>query len=222
MKSYGQYCPIARSSEILAQRWTPLLIRTLLNGPSTYGHLADQAPGIPRSLLTSRLRELSALGLVEKSTNGLYLLTEPGSDLGRVIDAMGHWGERWLEVTPEHADPVYFLNSWVDTYLVETALPEQRVVVRFDLTDQPPRVSPMWVIFDKGNSEVCREYPGFEESLIVEGESVALAEWHLGRAEWVEIIASERISVSGPPRLARALPTWNARSGWVPAAHPSG
>ena len=150
MKSYGQYCPIARSSEILAQRWTPLIVRTLLNGPSSYGNLADQAPGIPRSLLTTRLRELTALGLVEKSTEGSYLLTTPGEDLGRVIDAIGEWGERWLEVKPEHADPVYFLNSWVNTYLVPR-MPclQERVVVRFDLTDQPPPVSPMWVIFEK-------------------------------------------------------------------------
>ena len=220
VKSYGQYCPIARSSEILAQRWTPLIIRTLLNGPSTYGNLADQAPGIPRSLLTARLRELETMGLCEKSVDGKYELTPPGSDLGRVIAAMGEWGERWLEVTPEHADPVYFLNSWVNTYLAVDLLPPHRVVVRFDLTDQPAQLSPMWVVFDRDDSEVCREYPGFEEDLVVQGESVALAEWHLGRLEWGQILKSGRISVGGAPTLARRLPTWNRRSRWVDADHP--
>ncbi|MCL1601489.1 MAG: helix-turn-helix transcriptional regulator, partial [Actinomycetia bacterium] len=69
MKTYAQYCPIARTSEILAQRWTPIIVRSLLNGSSSYNSLVDQAPGIPRSLLTSRLRELQSAGLVVKVAN---------------------------------------------------------------------------------------------------------------------------------------------------------
>ena len=225
MRSYGQYCPIARASEILAQRWSPIIIRNLLNGPSSYKDLADQAPGIPRSLLTSRLRELQSLELVEKTSNpdrtgNVYQLTEPGRDLASVINAMGTWGERWLEVTPEHADPVYFLNSWTSTYLNQDKLPDQRVVVRFDFTDQPPKVNPMWVIFHQNQSEVCRKHPGYQEDLIVEAESVALAEWHLGRTQWATAIAAGRITVRGMPKLAKALPTWNRRSRWLSADHP--
>lgn len=225
MKTYAQYCPIARTSEFLAQRWTPIIVRNLLNAPSSYSSLADQAPGIPRSLLTSRLRELQSLALVVKmpnptGTGHVYTLTEPGEDLARVINAMGVWGERWLEVTPQHADPVYFLNSWVNTYLNHDALPETRVVVRFDFVDQPPKTSPMWVIFDKHNSEVCRGNPGHDEDLIVKGEAVVLAEWHLGRIEWTRAVASGRIAISGIPKLAKALPTWNQRSRWASDPHP--
>ena len=122
MKTYAQYCPIARTSEVLAQRWTPIIIRNLLNAPASYSSLADQAPGIPRSLLTSRLRDLQSVDIVEKTPNEngsgtVYRLTEQGEDLATVINAMGEWGERWLEVTPEHADPLYFLNSWINVYL---------------------------------------------------------------------------------------------------------
>jgi DNA-binding HxlR family transcriptional regulator len=149
VKSYNQYCPIARSSEILAQRWTPIIIRNLLNGPTAYNRLADQAPGIPRSLLTSRLRELQSAQLVTKTQNpdnqgNLYQLTEAGQDLAPVITAMGEWGERWLDVAPQHADPVYFLNSWITSDLNHDALPNRRVTVRFDFTDQPAKVSRMW------------------------------------------------------------------------------
>lgn len=225
VKTYAQYCPIARTSEFLAQRWTPIIVRNLLNGPSSYTSLADQAPGIPRSLLTSRLRELQSLELVVKTPNpggtgNLYSLTEPGEDLARVIDAMGVWGERWLEVTPQHADPVYFLNSWINGYLNDDTLPERRVVVRFDFVDQPPKVTPMWVIFEKGNSEVCRGNPGYDEDLIVEGEAVALAEWHLGRIEWGRAVKSGRITIRGTRALAKALPTWNQRSRWAHRSSP--
>lgn len=225
VKTYAQYCPIARTSEILAQRWTPILVRNLLNGPSGYNDLASQAPGIPRSLLTSRLRELQSVGLVVKTANpfgpgSVYGLTEPGEDLAGVINAMGIWGERWLDVTPRDADPLYFLNSWINTYLNRDALPEQQVVVRFNFTDQPPKTSPMWVIFDRHHPEVCRGNPGYDEDLIVNAESVALAEWHLGRTEWTHAVADGRITISGLPKLARALPTWNQRSRWTNTPHP--
>ena len=65
MRTYGQYCPIARAAEILAERWTPLILRNLLLGSTTFSQIADGAPGIPRSLLTSRLRELERVGVVE-------------------------------------------------------------------------------------------------------------------------------------------------------------
>lgn len=224
VKSYAQYCPIARTSEILAQRWTPIIVRNLLNGPATYSSLADQAPGIPRSLLTSRLRELQATDLVEKTPKpdgrgSVYRLTTPGEDLATVIDAMGNWGERWLEVTTQHADPLYFLNSWVDVYLNEDALPDHRVTARFEFTDQPPKVSPMWVIFHRQQSEVCRQDPGYPEDLIIRAESVALAEWHLGRIEWAHATKQGRITVEGIPKLKRAFPTWNRRSRWKDTQH---
>ena len=225
MRTYGQYCPIARASEILAQRWTPIIVRDLLNGPTTYSRLADGAPGLSRTLLTTRLRELQRVGIVEttKSPNGkssLYGLTEAGKDLGDVLLAIGSWGERWLEVAPEHADPGFVLNSWCKMYLAYDKLPERRVVARFDFPDQPRKGSPLWLVFDGDNSEVCRKAPGFEEDLVVKAESVALAEWHLGRTEWAAAVQSGRIQVTGLPRLAKALPTWNRRSKWVPADHP--
>lgn len=225
MKTYRQYCPIARASEILAQRWTPIIIRDLLNGPTTYSKLADGAPGLSRTLLTTRLRELQRLGLVDTTPDAegkgsLYRLTESGDDLGDVLSAIGNWGERWLEVAPEHADPGLVLNSWSKIYLATDKLPRQRVVARFDFPDQPKKGTPLWLIFDGENTEVCRKPPGFEEDLIVTAQSVALAEWHLGRTEWEDAIAQDRIKVTGLPKLARALPTWNRRSRWVSADHP--
>jgi DNA-binding HxlR family transcriptional regulator len=69
MRSYGQYCPIARASAVLAERWTPIILRNLLNGCTTFTDIADGAPGIPRSLLTGRLRELERVGVVWSEAN---------------------------------------------------------------------------------------------------------------------------------------------------------
>jgi DNA-binding HxlR family transcriptional regulator len=225
VKTYRQYCPIARASEILAQRWTPIIVRDLLAGPTTYTKLADGAPGLSRTLLTTRLRELQRLHLVEKThePNGngsLYQLTEAGEDLADVLQSIGIWGERWLDVTPEHANPGSVLNAWCNTYLATDRLPNHRVVARFDFPDQPKTGNPLWIIFNGDKSEVCRKHPGFDEDLIVTAESVALVEWHLGRIEWTEAINTKRIQVTGLPRLANALPTWNQRSIWTNADHP--
>ena len=220
MRTYGQYCPIARATEVLAERWTPIIIRNLLNGCNTFTAILEDAPGISRTLLTSRLRDLEKVGVVEISPNpegngSVYHLTEAGNDLRDVIVSIGMWGERWLDLGPQHVDPGVVLNSWVKWYLATDRLPDRRVVVRFDLPDEPKKTNTAWIIFDLDNSEVCRSHPGFEEDLVVTAESKALAEWHLGRIEWIDAIRTQRIRVSGTPTLATALPTWNRRSAWA-------
>jgi DNA-binding HxlR family transcriptional regulator len=220
MRNYGQYCPIARASAVVAERWTPIILRNLLNGCTTFTDIADGAPGIPRSLLTGRLRELERIGVVwsEKNPAGrgtLYHLTEAGQDLKDLLYTLGTWGERWLELAHEHVNPYVVLWAWCEWYLVRERLPDHRVVVRFEFPDQPLSSRWFWVVFDGERSEVCRKDPGFEEDLAVEAESMALAEWHLGRVEWDDALEAGRINVTGPRRLGRLLPTWNRRSAFA-------
>ena len=144
MRTYGQYCPIARASEILAERWTPIVIRNLLLGCNTFSEIAAGVPGIPKALLSTRLKQLEEAGIVDTTPNPsrrghFYQLTEAGQDLGDVLMAMGAWGERWLELAPEHVDPTLVLWSWSRNYLAHDRLPDRRVVVRFEFNDQPRR-----------------------------------------------------------------------------------
>lgn len=217
MRTYGQYCPIARASEVLAERWTPIIVRDLLNGSTTFTELAEGAPGLSRTLLTSRLRDLERVGVVTKSPDGKkfsYGLSEAGRGLAEVLLAMGKWGEQWMELAPQHLDAGVVLNSWVRMYLALDRLPKRRVVVRFDIPEMPKKGNQLWIIFHGSDSEVCRSDPGYQEDLVVTVQARALAEWHLGRIEWVEAVRAQRIQVSGPRPLAKALPTWNLRSGW--------
>ena len=64
MGSYGQYCPIARASEILAERWTPLVIRNLMFGADSFAELARGLPAMSRSMLAKRLRELEHANVI--------------------------------------------------------------------------------------------------------------------------------------------------------------
>ena len=60
MRTYGQYCPIARASEILAERWTPLVVRNLLFGADTFSQIARGVPTMSRSMLVTRLERARA------------------------------------------------------------------------------------------------------------------------------------------------------------------
>ena len=220
MRTYGQYCPIARASEILAERWTPIILRDILNGVDTFSALADGSPGLSRTLLSNRLRELERAGVIEvtpitEGRGNTYTPTEAGRDLGDVMRALGTWGERWIELAPEHLDPGVVLESWVRLYIDYEELPTRRTVVRFDFPDLPKKGNHLWVIFNNEDSEVCVTDPGFTEDLVVTAESRALAEWHLGNTSWDEALRTERIKVDGPPALAKALPKWNRQSGWA-------
>jgi DNA-binding HxlR family transcriptional regulator len=217
MRTYGQYCPIARASEIFAERWTPIILRNVLNGSVTFTEIANGAPGLSRTLLSTRLRQLQRAGVIEGSPHpsgrgSLYHPTEAGRELMTVMKALGAWGERWIELGPHHLDPGFVLHAWVHWYLERDRLPERRVVVRFDFPGLPGKVKSMWVLFDGGRSEICRKDPGFEVDVYVEADARALAEWHLGRIEWAEALREDLIRVQGPRTLARALPTWNKRS----------
>lgn len=223
MKTYGQFCPIARASEVLAERWTPIIIRNLLLGCRTFNEIASGAPGLSRALLSRRLRELERAGVIETSPkpNGhgsVYELTQAGRELWGVLQAMRSWGERWLEVTPAHSDPDVVLWSWSTTYLRRECLPEGRVLVRFEFPGQPAHRRRLWLLVEDGEAEVCHKHPGFEENLVVAVEEPrSFARWHLGLIEWGAALRAGHIRISGRRDLARALPTWNARPNLDPA-----
>ena len=119
MRTYGQYCPIARGAEIFAERWTPLLVRNLLVGCDSFGAILEGAPGMPRSLLSQRLRALEKDGVIERRSAGrrvTYHLTDCGRELADVCYALGVWGARWLEHTPSDLDA--YLALWYFARLI--------------------------------------------------------------------------------------------------------
>ena len=91
MKSYGQYCGLARGLDLIGERWVLLIVRELLNGPRRYSELADGLPGIASNLLAERLRSMQANGLVDRTDDDRYQLTEWGEGLRDVVFAIGRW-----------------------------------------------------------------------------------------------------------------------------------
>lgn len=185
------------------------MVRNLLYGCHTFSEIARGVPAMSRSLLIKRLKELDRAGVVTKLADGTYQLTDAGADLAGVIDALGVWGERWLEVTTEHTDPGFVLWSWARYYIDSDALPDRRVLVEFTFPDQPPTNRRYWLLAEGQAAELCYSHPGGEPDVFVTAGSEAFTRWHVGQLDWRQALAQGSITVTGPTKLARALPTWN-------------
>jgi DNA-binding HxlR family transcriptional regulator len=102
-KRYGQACPVAKSLELVGERWTLLLVRDLLEGARRYEDLRQSLPGIAPALLSDRLKIMDEHGLVEREfysehpPRAQYKLTDRGRELGLVVGALAAWGSRHLE-----------------------------------------------------------------------------------------------------------------------------
>jgi len=99
-KQYGQACPVAKSLELVGERWTLLLVRDLLGGARRFQDLQASLPGIAPTLLSDRLKVMETHGIVtrrfysEHPPRAEYILTDRGRELGFVIGALAAWGSR--------------------------------------------------------------------------------------------------------------------------------
>ena len=216
MRTYGQYCPIARASELLAERWSIIILRNIvILGCRTFNEISNSAPGLSRGLLSKRLRELERAGVIEirpkpDGLGSIYDPTDAGRGLWEVMVALQHWGSKWAELRPEQAHPGVVLWMWATFFLDHDRLPQRRVLVRFDYPTLRGPGSRCWLLVERGDAEICEKFPGGEESLVVVvNDPVAFARWHLGELAWRNALHSGAIEVTGSRQLARALPMWH-------------
>jgi DNA-binding HxlR family transcriptional regulator len=219
MQKYNQYCPIARASEIFAERWTPLILRELVLGSHRFNEIERGLPGISRSLLSSRLRELEDAGVLQRLPGahpGIaeYHLSEAGCELKSVLDSLGKWGIRWAfgDPKPEEMDAgllVWRIHQRIDREL----LPDRRTVVEFDFSGHHPRR--VWLLLEPREVSVCVTPPRFDPDVIVRADLMLFYRVWLGEIDYDAAIRCARIIVEGPPVLAKQLPRWFL---WSPMA----
>src|SRR5512143_3655210 len=108
--SYQQFCPVAMAAEILCTRWTVVVLRELLAGSTRFNDLRRGVPRMSPALLSQRLKDLEAAGVVRRSgagpESGEYHPPPAGLELGPLVMAFGHWGQRWIrsELSLQHLD----------------------------------------------------------------------------------------------------------------------
>ena len=221
MPAYGNFCPVSMATDVLADRWTPMILRELILGNTRFNDIARGLPGISRSLLVQRLKHLERKGVVEawplpSGRGNEYQLTPAGKDLEPVVLALGRWAVQWLfhELDPHEVDPST-LMWWMHRLVDVEQLPATRVVVQFDHT-APERQS-VWLVLDRGEASVCVQHPGFDVDLLVTSTTPTLGEVFSGFCSWERAIALGTIKVDGSPRLVKALPRWFQWSPFAPA-----
>jgi DNA-binding HxlR family transcriptional regulator len=219
MYLYGQYCPVARASEILADRWTPLIVRELLAGLRHFNDLDRGLPGISRALLVERLRRLERMRIVERhaSAEGRaveYALTRAGRELQCVIDVLGGWGARWAfgDPRPSELDPIVLL-WWMRRWVRRHHLPARRVVIEFDL--RGGRTGTYWLVLQRDDVSVCLQHPKFDIDLRVSADIAGFYRVWLGRTTLGEATRGGLVRLAGLPAAVRAFPHWFA---WSPMA----
>jgi DNA-binding HxlR family transcriptional regulator len=212
MRSSDDYCPVAKSVEVLGDRWCLLLVREMLRGVDRFNELERSVPGISRSVLAQRLRHLEREGIVDRRVGADgrmtdYRLTDAGRELGSVVGALNDWGVRWRipDGGPPDLDPDG-LMLWVRRHVVLDRLPPDRVVIGFRLLARGRRS--YWLVLQPGEVSLCPEHPGFEENLWITAEATTLYLVFLGRISLSTAMDDEGLRVDGPPRLVRALPGW--------------
>jgi DNA-binding HxlR family transcriptional regulator len=212
MRSYGQYCPMAMSLELVGERWTLLIIRDLLCGVSHFNDLARGLPGISRALLAQRLRQLERDGLVTRrvAADGRateYQLTPAGQELHSVVATFVAWGTRWAfdHPKPDHLDPVLLL-WWMRGAVRRDRLPSHRVVVQFDF--QGARSGTLWLLLDPTDVSVCLTPPGGDIDMLVTADLAAFYRVWAGRLSLTAARQADLVRLDGPPALTRAFPDW--------------
>ena len=117
MRTYDQYCGIAKALDVLGQRWTPLILRELLLGPRRYSELQRALPGITTNLLAARIQHLEAEGLVaggrrQSDGRNAWSLTDLGEAARPALLALGAFGSRWMkEIGDDHVSGRWFVVS---------------------------------------------------------------------------------------------------------------
>lgn len=212
--SYRQFCPVAMAAETLCTRWTMVLVRELVAGSTRFNELRRGVPRMSPTLLSRRLRELEAAGIVERTPvrgeRGVweYRLTEAGRDLRPVVEAFGIWGQRWIESRPslENLDPS--LLMWdMRRNLDPRPLPAARTVIQVRYPELPPARADWWLVVDAtGEVDLCSTDPGFEIDLYVTTDLRTMTAIWMG----LESVAAagERIAFDGRREIAASMQKW--------------
>jgi DNA-binding HxlR family transcriptional regulator len=213
---YGQFCPIAKASEVLATRWTPLILRELMADVRTFNDIHRGVPLISRAVLTARLRELEHHGVIERRARAdggghEYWLTPAGDAFRPVVSELGHWGlvHARDSLRPDDLDPTLLLWGFRKR-AIRDALPDRRVVVRFEFSGVPANRTKfriLWLLLERSGVDICAKDPGYPVDLICRGKIADFVAVYLGHVPWRDM-AGKALCIEGNPSLAAQLPGW--------------
>lgn len=228
METYSQFCPVALAAEVLTRRWTPLLIRELLCGSTRFNDLRRGVPRMSPSLLSKRLDELEAAGIVTRSVadgsdHADYRLTRAGEELRPIVEAMGVWGRRWIQgdLTDNELDAD--LLMWDARRRIDVSnVPAGQTVVRFVFPDQPPEQRTYWLVVERdGEVDLCWKDPGYAVDLVVEADLAVMTGIWVGNYRFDDMLKRREVTLRGTTELRRSFHGWLGLSLFASVARPA-
>jgi DNA-binding HxlR family transcriptional regulator len=214
--SYNQFCPVAMAAEILGTRWTLVLLREFVAGSTRFNDLRRGLPRMSPALLSKRLKELELAGVVTRSPVAgepdvyEYRLTQAGRDLKPVIEAVGIWGQRWIEtdVTLENLDPD--LLMWdMRRNIDPKPMPQRRNVIQVILTDQKEARRNWWLIVEPEHGvDLCSVDPGFDVDLYLTSDLRTMTRIWMGYLTFAQAKEQELLIITGSKQLETQLGSW--------------
>jgi DNA-binding HxlR family transcriptional regulator len=217
MEGYGQFCPVAKAAEVLCTRWTLLIVREMSVGSSRFNELRRGVPTCSTALLSKRLKELEAAGVVERggTANGAsYRLTEAGRELFPLIQGLGEWGHRWVRTDYQQNELDPGLLLWDVRRNLEpggmgTTTTATTIAFVFPSVPAPHRF--FWLVDDAHEVDLCLIDPGRDVNLTVTADLETLTKVWLGDASFSDAVSEGSIRLEGSGPMTRRFGRWFGR-----------
>jgi DNA-binding HxlR family transcriptional regulator len=214
--SYNQFCPVAMAAEILCTRWTIVLLREFVAGSTRFNELRRGVPRMSPALLSKRLKELEAAGILTRTQRGGdadahdYALTTAGKDLAQVVGAIGAWGQKWVTTAASLGNLDPNLLMWDMRRNIKTQpMPRRRSTIQVIFSDQPEARRNWWLIVEPGEDvDLCAVDPGFDVDLYLVTDLRTMTEIWMGYKTVGRAKAENRLVVTGDRRLEADLQSW--------------
>ena len=206
MKSYGQWCSLAKALELVGERWTLLLVRELLEGPRRYSDLLDDVPGISTDVLAARLRDMEEHGLVTRRTlpapasSKVYELTALGEELRVPVTSLSRWGLQLLGPRDTEEFRPHWLAISLRGLLNRRAAQDTTLDIDFVLEDE---IGVVRIHVEDGELEHVPE-PTTEADVVVHADLGTLARLGSGGAAAREAVTSGAVSMDGSAAARKA------------------
>lgn len=218
---YGQFCPIAMAAELLATRWTLVILGEMLSGSTRFNDIRRGVPRMSSALLIKRLRGLVDAGVLDHA-HGEYTLTASGRDLAPIIQGIGRWALRWVDSDCSLANLDPRLLMWnMRRNLRPDPMPRRRVVIEFSFHTLPEDEGRYWLIVaPDAPVDLCSIDPAYEIDLLVTADLRAMTSAWMGMSSFERELQAGRIVLDGDAQLAATFTRWIGRSGLASAAVP--
>jgi DNA-binding HxlR family transcriptional regulator len=223
-RPYGLVCPISLACEILEPRWTIQILTELWNGSTRFNEIRKGVGNISSAILSRRLKEMEALGLVERVEDKVagtvdYFRTEKSIKLEPAMNALAEWAQCNIEAEIALSGADVSTLMWAVRRKIDLAeLPRRRAVIRFHFREDPPPKYPhYWFVVEPGADlpELCSLDPGGDVDLYVETGVVSLGAIIEGRSSIEREKERGGLFLSGDPGLARSMDRWLRTSVWA-------